>query len=79
MNKEKFELYKKDKENGLEPITFQPAEFGKFIASSLLAGVGIGLIINVEDIISVVTGIIFVVLGMYGMASSITSSRKKDV
>lgn len=79
MSKESFELYKKDKENNLEPITFQPAEFGKFIVSSLLSGVGIGLITNIEDLSSVSVGILFIILGMYGMASSIASSRKKNV
>ena len=69
MSKETFQLYKKDKEKGLGDITFKPAEFGMFILYALLAGVGIGLISTLKDIVTIILGIISVVIGIGGLTN----------
>ena len=76
MSKETFQLYKKDKEKGLEDITFKPAGFGMLLIFSLLGGTGIGLLSDINDIGSVLLGGLFIVIGMYGMAKQIAIAKE---
>lgn len=80
MSKETYELYKKQKLSDLKALTFQPEDFGGFIIFSLLGGIGIGFITYTitPPPFPIFMGIIFITIGMYGMARKIAIAKEDN-